>query len=686
MSPSAHELEAQLKSRHRGLHVVASLVIVVLAIGVALLWPQVEDEVVRRFGPRSPSQFLIGELLVLVALFVVYLWRRGVERERLVAQLLSARGRGQELEERLEQARSVLQASAQLDLDAEPSASLHKILQCVTEALRAERGVLWRQRTDGRPPEREAVFPSTTEPVDPSALAFEDEVARKVVARGTTLLVDESTDLAALGVVSARPRKGWKRLVGSPLVIGGRAVGALVLCNPDVPDDVEPATRLDLLEVFSGFAAGVLRNLREFQIVAKRNQELLRARELLCDHQRELAEIDAVATMSRVAKSLAHGLSSPITAIAGYVDVVLTAPPDALTLGSARNGLRREVDELKQRLQKVVDFTQSWRRSYGVVDLNQVVETVVALQAESLRARGVSTRFEPHAGLPFTVADPVRLRQVFLSLFSFVRGVLSDEAPAELRVRTLADAGRLRVHVDFPARAGLREFAAPLLDPHVEVALLARERNVDLPVAVSIVRDHQGDLEIESLADHHARIVVDLPVLSEAPETSGMPDASHESVESVLERVLGDPRPLEQAVAAPAAKSAKKSARGFALPPPPSSRAVPSAEHDDVPDEAAPRATAVPATSAALNSLTAGIDALFPPGEVWHGPKPTVVARRAGGNATVDAAKSAAESAAAAKQRNAEVEGVLSLFDEFSRGAVKDAAAAKSESDDEEPL
>jgi hypothetical protein len=697
MSSAPGELERMLKERHREVRFVTSFVILALVGSISLLWPSVQAAAVERFGPFFPSRVLGGELLVLIVLFICYLWRKTGQIEQLVGRLITESGRGRQLEELLAQARSVLEASVQLNLDDDAGESLQKILHCVTEGLRADRGVLWRQRAEGRAPDREAVFPSLTEVPDPLALAFEDEVARKILALGETLVIDEKTDLEQLGITAARPRKGWKRLVASPLMVDGKAVGVLMLCNPDaVPDGEEDeagASRLGLLEVFAGFAAGVLRNLRVFQAIARRNTELIRARELLCDHQRELAEIDAVATMSRVAKSLAHGMSGPLTAIAGYTDVVLTAKPDALTLQGAREGLRREIDALKQRLHKVVEFTQTWRRSYGVVDLNQIVETAVALHSEPLRARGVTCRFEPHPGLPYTVADPVRLRQVFLCLLSFVRGALREGSSAEMRVRTLADSGTLRVYVDFPGRAGLTELVAPLLDPNVEVTTLARERNLDLPVAVSIIRDHRGDLEIETLEDLGTRIIVQLPILSDAPEMHPSEPDPDVSLDEVLNRIFGDdsdhaveplPAPARRAPAAAAApRHVPVTIAPPQLPPaPPVTTAAavgmnsnvsplrPTGEHaaaqKPAPAEpAAPTAPPLPAPTTGPDG--AGLNDLFGASEMWRGTSaPTPAPKRSPDAPRHETRRTLLE--------QSEVEGALKMFDE-----VEEAGAPPKE-------
>ena len=644
MTDPKGEGEGLLDVRHRDLRIATTLVIAALAGGLALLWPAVQERVIARFGPFFPSHFLMGELLLLVALFVVYVWRKAGHIERLVARLLDERDRRAALTVRLRQARAVLEASAQLQLDEDAGASLKRILECVTEALAAERGVLWRVRGAGRAPEREALFPSSAVPPDPLQHALEDEVARKVIATGERLILGADSDLQALGLASARPRSAPACVVATPLILDGKPVGALLLCEPRALANDDGAA-LELLDVFAGFAAGVLRNLRLFQAIARRNEELMRARQLLCDHQRELAEIDAVATMSCVAKSLAHGLSGPLTAINGYVDVVMTGPPHGLALQAARDGLRREVGELKSRLQRVVEFTRTWRREYGVVDLNQMVESAVALHTEPLRMRGISIRLEPHAGLPFTVADPTRLRQAFLSVLTFLRGALREEAGREVRVRTLPDGRNLRVQFDFPGRADLVGLCGPLLDANVDIGLLGRENHVELPVALAILRDHRGQLELGLRDDGATRMEVTLPILDTPPEQVRAAPATEETIDEVLARIFGN-EPVAAASAAAPTPPPTRTEPEAPAPPPPVVVAPREATH-----LAAARPIAlVPRTPNAPEG--AGLEALFGPGDLFQGGVPRAAEKRPN-----DAPRRRTQI------DRSEVEGCLSLFD-----------------------
>ena len=89
MSGGKESVES-LCSRQRDLWVTTSIVIVALAIGVAMVWPDVESVAVDRFGARFPGHVLLGDLLLLVFLLLVYTARRSGQIQRLLQTVRGA--------------------------------------------------------------------------------------------------------------------------------------------------------------------------------------------------------------------------------------------------------------------------------------------------------------------------------------------------------------------------------------------------------------------------------------------------------------------------------------------------------------------------------------------------------------------------------------------------------------------
>lgn len=516
MSKNPRTLQ-QAHSRQRDLRLVTSMVILVLAAGFLLLWPSVEDAAIARFGESFPSNVLQAELIFLVSFLILYLWMKGRQIDHLYRDLSQEKGVSRDLKDRLAQARAVLETSAGVHVEQDSGEALQTILKCVTESLRGDRGAFYRLSPDGSSLEREAVFPSSSQAPHPGILAFEDQMARLVMAGGGTLILDSAVDPTEYGIQTSW-EPSFRTLAICPMIVDDRAAGALLIrnvadCAADVPEESQ-----ELLEIFASFAAGVIRNLRVFREVADRNAQLDRAHRSFTRHQRELVEIETVTSMATIANTLAHALSSPMTSIHGYSEILCSQPDDPRSLRRSREGLHREIVNLRDRLQNLIDFISHYRAKYELCDLCAVLESAAQLRIQRLGRSNLDLQLKTYKDLPLTVVDSVRIRQVFLSVFDFIEeSVRNEKQRLPVHARILPYSGQIRVQFCFHGREGALELIKRLLNPNVELGAVHREHGMTLAIASNIVRHHLGDISVEMFDDQRLLITIDLPIRRDIP-------------------------------------------------------------------------------------------------------------------------------------------------------------------------
>jgi C4-dicarboxylate-specific signal transduction histidine kinase len=534
----------QVRARQRDLRVVTSLVILVLAGGFVVLWPSIQHAAVERFGSKFPGRLLVGELAFLVIFLVAYLWMKGRQVESLIRELLAVRGVSEGLNQRLSQARGVLEASADVHFDQGAGEALQVILKSVTEALHGDRGILYRQTQGNLELEREGVFPSSAHATDPTRMAFEDEVAQKVVASGTTLMMLRDMDPQEYGIQSPWPHKSYRCIAAAPLFINGVAEGALLIRNSGGSGATTyPEENLELLEIFAGFAAGVIRNVRAFQGIADRHAQLDRAHQTFLSHQKETVEIETITTMASMAASLCHALSGPTTSISGFADILTNAKGDAKVSADARAGLHREISNLRERLQTFVDFMTSYGARHDVTDLSELLQAVFATRADLFVEYNLVLRSSLYEEPPLTVVDQARMRQVFVAFLDFIAHSSSSPGPRALHVRSLPHSGHIRIQFAFEAPHSILQVLEPLLNPNVELGPLHRQHGLALAIASGIVRQHQGEVFVETLEHDHILLTLDIPIRRDVPPapTRTFTVAPHLQDKSTsLERVIAE--------------------------------------------------------------------------------------------------------------------------------------------------
>ena len=166
------------------------------------------------------------------------------------------------------------------------------------------------------------------------------------------------------------------------------------------------------------------------------------AQEALSRAQAEAAHAGRILTMGELAASIAHELNQPLAGVVTSADACLRwlaqQPPN---LDRARQAVERAIRDATRAsgvLARVRGLLKKGSRVREGVDLNGLIEEVLALVQGELRRHGVSLQTELVPGLPVVVADRIQLQQVILNLVINAiesMGAVADRA-RRLRIRT----------------------------------------------------------------------------------------------------------------------------------------------------------------------------------------------------------------------------------------------------------
>jgi PAS domain S-box-containing protein len=219
--------------------------------------------------------------------------------------------------------------------------------------------------------------------------------------------------------------------------------------------------------------------------------------------RRELAHSGRVTLLGQLSSALAHELSQPLGAIlrnAEAAEMLLRAPtPDLYELREIVADIRRD----DRRAGEVIERLRSLLRRRSVelhpLQLNALVEDVIALVRTDAVDRRVALEFTTTSGLPLAMGDRVHLSQVLLNLI--VNGM---DAVHEARrpdrtvvIETRHDpGGMLEVSVTDSGTGLSPEAAQRVFEPFFTTK--ANGMGMGLPVSRTIIEAHGGKLWVES--------------------------------------------------------------------------------------------------------------------------------------------------------------------------------------------
>jgi signal transduction histidine kinase len=181
---------------------------------------------------------------------------------------------------------------------------------------------------------------------------------------------------------------------------------------------------------------------------------------------------------------------------------------------------RKQLTILQQQARRAVEIVQNLMYfsrpsapGKSSVDLCELVERTIRLQAYPLRKSNVTVDFLHESGLPPVMADPHQLMQVFLNLLLNAEQAIRearDRGTIRIRLGRSDDALWVTFQDDGPGIAS--EILPNIFDPFYTTKRPGGGTGLGLSICKAIMKEHNGNVEGASAPGGGAVFTVTLPL------------------------------------------------------------------------------------------------------------------------------------------------------------------------------
>jgi two-component system NtrC family sensor kinase len=219
---------------------------------------------------------------------------------------------------------------------------------------------------------------------------------------------------------------------------------------------------------------------------------------------------EKLAALGQLLAGVAHELNNPLTAIMGYGELI----NEAVAGPQARDQLANLVSEAR-RMNRIIDnllrFSRHGARDTQVAQLSPVVQQVLALREYYTRTHNVRVELDIAPDLPFLAVSEDEIKQILLNLLNNSSDALEGSVGGkQISIRACQHGERAVIEVE-DTGPGFGNLGRAL-DPFYTTKPAGKGTGLGLSVCYGIVKKRGGDLEIENLKPHGARVTIKLPV------------------------------------------------------------------------------------------------------------------------------------------------------------------------------
>jgi PAS domain S-box-containing protein len=337
-------------------------------------------------------------------------------------------------------------------------------------------------------------------------------VIRALHARGTTRVSGGTI----VGSDAPPPRRildvlGVDAFVAVPLVSAGTPVGLLLADNAITRREITDED-VEILELLGLQAAHALTRARLTEELARQVASLEAATHELRRNQERMVQSERLTAIGEMAARVAHEIRNPLVAIGGFARTLLARGPagDAGTRESLEV-IVNEVRRLESIVREVLEFSHPAPPKIGSVALDGVASEALDLLGWELEQSGVAGTVEQAPGTPSAAADG---DQIFHAVVNLLRNA----------VHAMPQGGRLTVRlkgVPHGVEMAIEDTGVGMTDEvrvHALEAFYTTKPNgsgLGLTIASQIVRDHNGELRIDSREGEGTTVTLRLPAAAE---------------------------------------------------------------------------------------------------------------------------------------------------------------------------
>jgi PAS domain S-box-containing protein len=226
--------------------------------------------------------------------------------------------------------------------------------------------------------------------------------------------------------------------------------------------------------------------------------------------EEQVGRQERLASLGLLAAGVAHEVNTPLTGISSYTQMLLDEIPD----GDARRSLLEKIEAQTRRASGIanslLNLARPERDTFERFDLNEAVSEVLRLFEPQVRGRGVRVADALGSGIPEVFGNRSKIQQVVLNLLLNARDAISDAGTIE--VSTGISGGRAVVEVVDDGRGIPHEDLARVFDPFFTTKARGRGTGLGLSISYGIVREHDGEMQVESIPGRFTRFRVELPL------------------------------------------------------------------------------------------------------------------------------------------------------------------------------
>ena len=234
-------------------------------------------------------------------------------------------------------------------------------------------------------------------------------------------------------------------------------------------------------------------------------------------HLRQSQKLESIGTL---ASGVAHEINNPLMGMMNYAELVKDKAQDAKSIEYLTE-IGHEGNRIAQIVRNLLSFSRQDKEEHSPARIADIIDSSLSLVGSTLKKDQIAMELDIPEDVPQLKCRSQQIQQVVINLLTNAHDALNARYPEydenkliRITARTFERDGEdwIRTTVEDHGTGMAQEVAQRIFDPFFTTKSRADGTGLGLSVSFGIVKEHHGELTVESVLGEYTRFHIDLRI------------------------------------------------------------------------------------------------------------------------------------------------------------------------------
>jgi PAS domain S-box-containing protein len=226
----------------------------------------------------------------------------------------------------------------------------------------------------------------------------------------------------------------------------------------------------------------------------------------------QIAQADKLASLGQLSAGVAHEINNPMGIILGYTQLLLREEAPDSEKHSDLKIIEKHVKNCKAIVEDLLSFARSSKTEEKTIKIHEIIDEVLNFLEQHAEVEHLEIIRSYDEKVPLILLDEKKIKQVFINLIMNASHAIGGSGTIEVRTNYDQPNESIRVRVSDSGYGISKADMKRIFDPFFTTKPTGEGTGLGLSVSYGIIKNHGGEITVESEPGQGSTFTVILPV------------------------------------------------------------------------------------------------------------------------------------------------------------------------------